>query len=107
MELNLDLVSKREIGSRKHVHAVFAEVDGHAVDLTPAHADTNRERDPLTLRLPANLRNEKHAKNVSARRSLKGWQAIGEYLGIGAATAQRSAKNGMPVVARVVDSGSG
>jgi phage terminase Nu1 subunit (DNA packaging protein) len=28
---------------------------------------------------------------------LKGWQAIGSYLGIGAAAAQRWAKNGMPV----------
>jgi len=28
---------------------------------------------------------------------LKGWQAIGGYLGIGAATAQRWAKSGMPV----------
>ena len=28
---------------------------------------------------------------------LKGWKAIGEYLGIGAATAQRWAKSGMPV----------
>jgi hypothetical protein len=29
--------------------------------------------------------------------TLKGWKAIGEYLGIGAATAQRWAKSGMPV----------
>ncbi len=28
---------------------------------------------------------------------LKGWKAIGDYLGIGAATAQRWAKSGMPV----------
>lgn len=28
---------------------------------------------------------------------LKGWAAIGSYLGIGAATAQRWAKSGMPV----------
>ena len=28
---------------------------------------------------------------------IKGWKAIGEYLGIGAATAQRWAKGGMPV----------
>lgn len=28
---------------------------------------------------------------------LKGWKAIGEYLGIGAAVAQRWAKSGMPV----------
>ena len=27
----------------------------------------------------------------------KGWKAIGEYLGIGAATAQRWAQSGMPV----------
>ena len=29
--------------------------------------------------------------------TLKGWKAIGEYLGIGEATAQRRAKGGMPV----------
>src|SRR5436305_13990151 len=28
---------------------------------------------------------------------LKGWKAIGDYLGIGAASAQRWAKSGMPV----------
>jgi phage terminase Nu1 subunit (DNA packaging protein) len=32
-----------------------------------------------------------------APKILKGWKAIGEYLGIGAATAQRWAKGGMPV----------
>jgi hypothetical protein len=30
-------------------------------------------------------------------KTLKGWQAIGAYLGIGAASAQRWAKSGMPV----------
>ena len=30
-------------------------------------------------------------------KTLKGWQAIGAYLGIGAASAQRWAKGGMPV----------
>ena len=29
--------------------------------------------------------------------TLKGWKAIGDYLGIGAASAQRWAKSGMPV----------
>ena len=32
-----------------------------------------------------------------APKTLKGWQAIGAYLGIGAAVAQRWAKSGMPV----------
>lgn len=32
-----------------------------------------------------------------APKTLKGWKAIGDYLGIGAATAQRWAKGGMPV----------
>jgi hypothetical protein len=32
-----------------------------------------------------------------APKTLKGWQAIGAYLGIGAASAQRWAKSGMPV----------
>jgi phage terminase Nu1 subunit (DNA packaging protein) len=32
-----------------------------------------------------------------AQQALKGWKAIGAYLGIDAAAAQRWAKNGMPV----------
>ncbi len=33
----------------------------------------------------------------AASETLKGWKAIGDYLGIGAAAAQRWAKSGMPV----------
>lgn len=36
-------------------------------------------------------------KKPAATQMLKGWKAIGEYLGIGAAAAQRWARNGMPV----------
>src|SRR5512141_2355798 len=39
----------------------------------------------------------KNARRQSPPEVLKGWKAIGEYLGIGAATAQRWAKGGMPV----------
>lgn len=39
----------------------------------------------------------KRRKREDAPETLKGWQAIGAYLGIGAATAQRWAKSGMPV----------
>jgi hypothetical protein len=37
----------------------------------------------------------KHSKD--APQPLKGWSAIGSYLGVGAAVAQRWAKGGMPV----------
>ena len=40
---------------------------------------------------------KKNAKREEAPAILKGWAAIGAYLGIGAATAQRWAKSGMPV----------
>src|SRR3954464_2389152 len=39
----------------------------------------------------------KSAKRDQSPAILKGWKAIGEYLGIGSAAAQRWAKNGMPV----------
>ena len=42
----------------------------------------------------------KSRKKANRERSvelLKGWDAIGRYLGIGSATAQRWAKSGMPV----------
>src|SRR5436190_21271957 len=39
----------------------------------------------------------KNAKRHDVPETLKGWKAIGDYLGIGAATAQRWAKDGMPV----------
>jgi hypothetical protein len=39
----------------------------------------------------------KRAKHEKPPETLKGWKAIGEYLGIGAATAQRWAKSEMPV----------
>ena len=39
----------------------------------------------------------KARKTVKRDATLKGWKAIGAYLGIGAASAQRWAKNGMPV----------
>ena len=37
------------------------------------------------------------SRKQKAPKTLKGWKAIGDYLGIGAATAQRWAKGGMPV----------
>jgi hypothetical protein len=40
---------------------------------------------------------KKSAKRQELPEALKGWKAIGAYLGIGAATAQRWAKSGMPV----------
>ena len=40
---------------------------------------------------------KKSARQQAAPGTLKGWKAIGDYLGIGAAAAQRWAKNGMPV----------
>jgi len=40
---------------------------------------------------------KKSAKGLQTPEMLKGWQAIGSYLGIGSATAQRWAKSGMPV----------
>jgi hypothetical protein len=39
----------------------------------------------------------KSSKRVEPPPTLKGWKAIGDYLGIGAAAAQRWAKGGMPV----------
>lgn len=39
----------------------------------------------------------KKAANTQVPETLKGWKAIGDYLGIGSATAQRWAKSGMPV----------
>src|ERR1051325_8744981 len=42
------------------------------------------------------MRNRK-AKPSEPLATLKGWKAIGDYLGIGPATAQRWAKGGMPV----------
>jgi hypothetical protein len=39
----------------------------------------------------------KRRKRDEATQQLKGWKAIGEYLGIGSASAQRWAKGGMPV----------
>jgi len=39
----------------------------------------------------------KRKADQPAVETLKGWSAIGAYLGIGAATAQRWAKSGMPV----------
>jgi hypothetical protein len=39
----------------------------------------------------------KRAKREELPETLKGWEAIGAYLGIGAATAQRWAESGMPV----------
>ncbi len=39
----------------------------------------------------------KKTQRQQAPEPLKGWAAIGSYLGIGAATAQRWAKSGMPV----------
>ena len=39
----------------------------------------------------------KNAKNAESPSILRGWAAIGAYLGIGAAAAQRWAKSGMPV----------
>jgi hypothetical protein len=39
----------------------------------------------------------KSAKRREPPKSLKGWQAIGAYLCIGAASVQRWAKSGMPV----------
>jgi hypothetical protein len=39
----------------------------------------------------------KKAKVPHSPTTLKGWKAIGNYLGIGAPTAQRWAKGGMPV----------
>ena len=40
---------------------------------------------------------KKNRKRDEAPQKLKGWKAVGEYLGIGAAVAQRWAKSGMPV----------
>jgi NAD(P)-dependent dehydrogenase (short-subunit alcohol dehydrogenase family) len=40
---------------------------------------------------------KKAAKHQEPPKPLKGWKAIGAYLGIGAATAQHWAKSGMPV----------
>jgi hypothetical protein len=40
---------------------------------------------------------KKSAKLAQTPETLKGWKAIGAYLGIGEATAQRWAKSGMPV----------
>jgi hypothetical protein len=37
------------------------------------------------------------AKEQQRPETLKGWKAIGDFLGIGAAAAQRWSKNGMPV----------
>jgi hypothetical protein len=42
-------------------------------------------------------REKKSAKPEQPPATLRGWKAIGDYLGIGAATAQRWAKSGMPV----------
>jgi predicted site-specific integrase-resolvase len=42
-------------------------------------------------------KSRKSAKAQVSDAKLSGWKAIGEYLGIGAATAQRWAKSGMPV----------
>jgi len=42
-------------------------------------------------------RQRKLAKHTEPPRTLKGWKAIGVYLGIGAPAAQRWAKGGMPV----------
>ena len=39
----------------------------------------------------------KARKSVKRVETLKGWKAIGAYLGIGAISAQRWAKGGMPV----------
>ena len=39
----------------------------------------------------------KSSKAGQTSEILKGWKAIGSYLGIGTAAAQRWAKNGMPV----------
>ena len=39
----------------------------------------------------------KKAGSEEPTETLKGWKTIGAYLGIGAATAQRWAKSGMPV----------
>jgi phage terminase Nu1 subunit (DNA packaging protein) len=39
----------------------------------------------------------KARKTAKRDPTLKGWKAIGAYLGIGAASAQNWAKNGMPV----------
>lgn len=40
---------------------------------------------------------KKETKRPEAPELLRGWKAIGTYLGIGAASAQRWAKSGMPV----------
>jgi hypothetical protein len=40
---------------------------------------------------------KKKSRREEPPQTLKGWKAIGAYLGIGAATAQRWAKGGMPV----------
>ena len=39
----------------------------------------------------------KRQKREQTPETIKGWKAIGEFLGIGAAAAQRWAKGGMPV----------
>jgi predicted site-specific integrase-resolvase len=40
---------------------------------------------------------KKKSAKQAAPKTITGWKAIGDYLGIGAATAQRWAKSGMPV----------
>jgi hypothetical protein len=57
----------------------------------------------IHVAIPASKYNRtmpKARKKTTARPApevLKGWKIIGEYLGMGAATAQRWAKGGMPV----------
>ncbi len=67
---DLDLGPYREVGSCEDIHAMFAEVDAHALDARPSDKQANRQRNPFARGSPARNWIEEHAETVSARRFL-------------------------------------